>query len=112
MKKTFLFLSFLTISLASCSKDNEPSISGPTTTTTTPTGAKLTYEANAKAIFTNNCIGCHPTFASYSGVKTNINNILDRIQRDGAGVMPRSAKMPQVNIDIIKQWQADGLLEK
>ncbi|AMA49539.1 MULTISPECIES: cytochrome c family protein [Flavobacterium] len=112
MKKTFLFLSFLTISLASCSKDNEPSISGPTTTTTTTTGAKLTYEANAKAIFTNNCVGCHPAFASYSGVKTNINNILDRIQRDGAGVMPRSGKMPQVNIDIIKQWQADGLLEK
>ncbi|MFK7048774.1 hypothetical protein FLACOL_01117 [Flavobacterium columnare] len=112
MKKTFLFLSFLTIGLASCSKDNEPAISTPTTTTTTTTGAKVTYEANAKAVFTNNCIRCHAAFDSYNVVKTNIDKILDRIQRDGAGVMPSSGKMPQVNIDIIKKWQADGLLEK
>ncbi|OWP75464.1 cytochrome c family protein [Flavobacterium oreochromis] len=115
MKKTFLFLSFLTISLTSCSKDNESTISVPTTTPTS--GAKLTYEANAKAIFTNNCIGCHPgrgltALDTYNTTKININGIIDRIQRTGAGVMHPTGKMSQANIDILKQWQADGLLEK
>ncbi|MDI9311812.1 MAG: cytochrome c [Limnohabitans sp.] len=115
MKRIFLASFFTLALLSSCSKSSEPSISN-TYTPTPSSGTKITYNANAKAIFDSNCIGCHPgsgqsPLNTYNTAKGNISNVIDRIQRTGTGVMPPSGQMSQDKINTLKQWQTDGLLE-
>ena len=76
-------------------------------------------------VFSNNCVTCHgnPTqngapmsLTSYEFVKEAIETrgLLDRITRDeGApGFMPLGGpRLSQQQIDLVMQWNADGLLE-
>ena len=83
-----------------------------------PTG-KITYDANVKAIISNNCTNCHgspasngaPTsYSTYTQVKNSIENILGRIN-NASSPMPQGGLMTQSLRDDIQQWKDDGLLE-
>ncbi|RYD92370.1 MAG: cytochrome c [Sphingobacteriales bacterium] len=83
----------------------------------------VTYNANVKSIIDNNCVMCHSQQGSasfrplttYSQVKAAVEEagLLNRIQLQNGepGVMPSTGRMPQSNIDVILEWNADGLLE-
>ncbi|GLB50514.1 cytochrome c [Neptunitalea lumnitzerae] len=83
----------------------------------------VTYTTNVKQIIDGNCVSCHAPgqtasfrpLTTYAEVKTAVENtnLLDRIQRQNGegGLMPTSGRMPQNTIDIILQWNTDGLQE-
>lgn len=76
-------------------------------------------------VFENICTACHSNppqngapmpLASYQNVREAVLNrgLIDRISRnEGApGLMPLGGpRLPQANIDLIVQWNEDGLLE-
>lgn len=84
----------------------------------------VTYQENVKAIIDNNCISCHNnppvngapmSLLLYENVKDAVENkdLIGRITGDSPGsLMPLGGpKLPQNLIDIIIQWEADGLIE-
>lgn len=83
-----------------------------------------TYTENVKTIIDNNCILCHSnppqngapmSLLTYENVKEAVENrdLIARISSDDLGFsMPFGGpKLPQNLIDIVIQWEADGLLE-
>lgn len=88
-------------------------------------GTPTTYTNKVKTIIDNNCINCHganPTngasnsLTTYAEVRDAVLNagLIDRISRtNGApGLMPLGGpRMPQQTIDIVIDWNNDGLLE-
>ena len=87
-----------------------------------PAPVKVTYTKDLKAIFATNCTPCHlpggvnpNKWDDYATAKGKITNILDRVQRapNAVGFMPRNSTTPlsASTIALLKQWQADGLLE-
>ncbi|PZR19954.1 MAG: hypothetical protein DI539_12290 [Flavobacterium psychrophilum] len=83
----------------------------------------VTYDANVKSIIDANCVSCHSNgnvasfrpLTNYTEVKNAVENggLLQRIQMQDAepGVMPQTGRMSQAKIDVILQWNEDGLLE-
>lgn len=83
----------------------------------------VTYDANVKSIIDANCVSCHSDgnaasfrpLTNYEEVKDAVQNagLLDRIQMQNGepGLMPQTGRMPQSKIDVILQWNEDGLLE-
>lgn len=85
----------------------------------------VTYTDNVKQIIDNNCIFCHNnppingapnSLLTYDQVKNSVlnANLLSRVsaQSGEVGAMPFGGpRLPQNLIDIIVQWQTDGLLE-
>lgn len=76
----------------------------------------MTYTKDTKAIFDNNCIGCHSgSFPSgglkldnYDDCKNNIDNILSRVDDDS---MPKGGPpLTQEEKDTLHAWKDDGLL--
>ena len=67
------------------------------------------------------CVACHGAttqmpLATYNQVKLSVQNngLLDRISRaqGASGMMPyQGTRMPQTTIDLINDWNTDGLLE-
>jgi uncharacterized membrane protein len=120
MKKLIVLastLTFTTLAILSCKKTAEPVI---------PEVPKVTF-AKIAPILKLNCVPCHEanSGANFDARKKHVDNftiakdnaatIADRIQRETtvAGFMPRGkAKLAQADIDLVKQWIADGLLEK
>jgi uncharacterized membrane protein len=103
--------------ILSCKKEEEPA---PVVI------PKITF-AKVAPILKLNCVPCHEANSganfearkkhvdNYTIAKDNAATIADRIQREStaAGFMPRGkAKLAQADIDLVKQWIADGLLEK
>ncbi len=84
----------------------------------------VTYNANVKAIIDENCVVCHAPdgnashrpLTNYMEVKdaVEMTNLLERIQMMNGEpeMMPQTGRMPQEKIDVILQWNADGLLEQ
>lgn len=85
----------------------------------------ITYNSHVKSIIDNNCIHCHSMppengapmpLISYSDVKNAVINrgLLDRISSEDLGfLMPFGGpRLPQNLIDIVIQWETDGLLEE
>jgi len=84
----------------------------------------VTYQ-EVSFVFETICAACHSSppqngapmsLVTYSEVKNALLNrgLLDRISRDegASGLMPLGGpRLPQQNIDLIVQWNADGLLE-
>jgi hypothetical protein len=115
--KYLLFTTFLFI--CSCSNNSEDDLINPVTLSTTK------YIQNVKPIIDNNCINCHGatpsngapmSLVTYAQVKDAVQNrgLIDRISRaQGApGMMPNlGTRLPQTTIDLIVDWNADGLLE-
>jgi len=76
-------------------------------------------------IFSNNCTICHSNppqngapmpLVTYDNVRDAVENrgLIDRISRqEGAsGLMPLGGpRLPQPTIDLVSQWEEDGLLE-
>lgn len=91
-----------------------------------PPPVLVTYNDNVKTIIDNNCLNCHiqpPVNGAnvplliYDNVKSAVenNDLIDRIsaQAGDPGAMPFGGpRLPQNLIDIITQWEDDGLLEQ
>ncbi len=83
----------------------------------TPITQVVTYNKDVKAIMDANCVSCHSPgpkdLTNYTQVKTNINNIIDRISRANGDPlkMPQGGSLSPAQINIINKWKADGLLE-
>lgn len=119
MKKAkYLIFSVLLINI-SCSNHSEDDLTDPVVLNTTK------YLQNIKPIIDNNCISCHGatpsngapmSLVTYAQVKDAIQNrgLLDRISRaqGSPGMMPfQGTRLPQASIDLIIDWNTDGLLE-
>jgi len=123
MKKA-IALTILLASLASCSNsDTYEDISTPPETVTPPVTdpSIITYTKDVKSIIDANCIGCHKSggaasfrpLTTYAEVKDAVQTaqLLDRIQLQNGqqGLMPKTGRMSQANIDLILKWNTDGL---
>ncbi|MCZ4318896.1 cytochrome c [Aequorivita viscosa] len=87
-------------------------------------GELVTYQ-DVAFIFQNNCTVCHSNppqngapmpLTNYSEVKDAMEDrdLIDRISREEGeqGLMPLGGpRLPQQQIDLITQWNLDGLLE-
>ena len=118
LKLLTLFIPFVAI-LFGCTNDSTADLIDNSTV------AVITYTNTTKSIFDNNCVICHATIpvngapmslTTYENVKEAVLNrgLLDRISRpQGAqGMMPNGGtRLPQVSIDKISQWTANGLPE-
>jgi hypothetical protein len=88
----------------------------------TSSAPKLTYDTNLKTVIETNCSPCHiagkgnkKSFDNYANVKTDIDDMIRRIELnpEEKGFMPfKHPKLPDATIAIFKQWRSDGLLEK
>jgi hypothetical protein len=86
---------------------------------------ELVVYTDVKVIIDNACLNCHSSppqngapmsLTTFLDVKTAVENrgLLDRISRnEGAGgLMPVGGpRLPQASIDLLVQWNEDGLLE-
>ncbi|GAA4277911.1 hypothetical protein [Aquimarina mytili] len=88
-------------------------------------GKTSTYNADVQPIFEAHCVECHgnpPTqgapvaLSTYQEIIIAINQEWDVFGRVSTTsplrVMPQSGRLPQETVDIILDWQADGLLEE
>ncbi len=91
----------------------------------TPIPETVTYSGHVKSIIDNNCIICHSNppqngapmpLVSYENVKEAVQNrnLIGRISsEDPAFLMPFGGpRLPQNLIDIIIQWNEDGLIKE
>lgn len=121
MKNNYItFIAFLI--LVSCSNVSEDDLLEPIIL---EPGETVNYTENIKPIMENNCNFCHSnppvngapmSLVTYNDVVIAVENLnlIDRISRESgeAGAMPFGGpKLPQNLIDLVIQWQADGLLE-
>lgn len=85
--------------------------------------APVTYEANVQKLVVANCSPCHIPASggnklaldTYEGVSKNIDDIINRIEKNPTdrGFMPfKHAKLSDSTINVFKQWKADGLAAK
>jgi hypothetical protein len=119
-KKLFAILSSSLI-LTGCSNDD----SSAGIDTPAPAGS-VTYNKDVKSIIDNNCIVCHAavhqngapiSLVTYSQVKDAVlkRSLIIRISLENGNnvLMPKGGpRLPQQTIDIVKQWEKDGLFEK
>jgi hypothetical protein len=84
---------------------------------------KSTYQSAIETVIIANCSPCHipakggnkKALDTYAGVKDNIDDIIARISLNPSdqGFMPfKHDKLPDSTIALIKQWKAEGELEK
>jgi mono/diheme cytochrome c family protein len=116
--KIYLGIGILVTALYSCDSHTYEEIEDETIIE-----GDVTYDANVKAIIDANCISCHNDagvaayrpLTTYAEVKEAVEEagLLERIQLQNSepNVMPQTGRMPQSKIDVILQWNEDGLLE-
>jgi len=104
--------------LLNCANDSEEDLID-----STPLPGLVTYVDDVKLIIDNNCINCHSdppvnsapiSLVNYTQVKDAVqnHNLIGRIDGSSPPLMPQGGpKLPQNLIDIINQWEADGLPE-
>ncbi|MGQ0737767.1 MAG: hypothetical protein ACT4OJ_01790 [Bacteroidota bacterium] len=85
---------------------------------------KMTYETNLQTLIAGTCSPCHipakggnkKAYDNYSNVKTDIDEIIRRIELNPGekGFMPfkKTVKLSDSTINLFKQWRTDGVLEK
>lgn len=123
MKKQFLqFLAgtFILLLFVNCSNDTLDDISVEEVIII----ENVTYQ-NVQSIFADNCTNCHSNppqngapipLVTYQNIKDAVQNkgLIDRISRiqGEGGMMPAGGtRLPQATINLIVQWNEDGLLE-
>jgi len=116
--KKFIYIPFMALALYSCDSHTYEDIEVPTIVE-----GNVTYNAQIKSIIDVNCISCHSPggnagfrpLTTFAEVKDAVQNtdLLDRIQRQNgeSGAMPSTGRMSQNNINLVLQWNAEGLLE-
>jgi len=116
--KKFIYILFFALALCSCDSHTYEDIQVPTIVE-----GNVTYNAQIKTIIDANCVSCHAVgsiagfrpLTNYAEVKDAVQNsdLLDRIKRQNGenGAMPSTGRMSQNNIDLIVQWNTNGLLE-
>nr|WP_314498743.1 hypothetical protein [uncultured Chryseobacterium sp.] len=84
----------------------------------TPITSVVKYESDLKPIIESSCINCHSAasfkpLVTYTQVRDNIDNIIDRIQRPAGDPlrMPQGGSLSQNQINFFVKWKADGLIE-
>ncbi len=120
MKSRILYLAFSISIISSCSNVSEEDLID-----STPIVEEITYLADVKPIIDSNCTFCHSSppvngapmsLVSYQDNVQAIEDrdLIERIETQDLGfVMPLGGpRLPQNLIDIIKQWEIDGLLEE
>jgi uncharacterized membrane protein len=117
--KTLTLLVILATFFCSCENNSTDDL-----TDATPID-NVTYTEHVKTIINNNCIICHGTIpansapmslVTYDQVKQAVQErgLLDRISRAQGepGMMPNGGtRLPQNQIDLIVQWEEQGLQE-
>jgi uncharacterized membrane protein len=115
MKKFFTIITIMATAalLYNCSGSKKATASKP---------APLSYDTNVKTVIETSCAPCHiagkgnkKPYDNYANVKTDIDDIIRRIEMNPAdrGFMPfKHAKLSDSTIAVFKQWRTDGLLEK
>jgi len=119
MKNKYTFYLIILVISYNCSNVSEEDLID-----TTPLPETVTYQANVKSIIDNNCIVCHSnppvndapiSLTTFNEVKNAIENngLISRVSSNDLGfLMPFGGpRLPQNLIDIIVEWEADGLLE-
>lgn len=81
----------------------------------------ITYATNIQPIISSNCSPCHfpdkgraRALNTYDAVKSNINDIISRIEKHPGdrGFMPmKRERLSDSTINIFKQWRDGGLTE-
>ena len=117
--KTLQFTSLVVLlAIGSCTNNSEDDLIIPNNDV-----ALVRYTENIKPIMDNNCVSCHGTtnpnsglsLTNYSQVRQAVlnNGLINRISRTSGDpqLMPTTGRMPQQTIDLVNQWQTDGLLE-
>lgn len=119
MKKLIILL-LVSVAIYSCESSTYQDIEADTV----PVTGNVTYNGNAKAIIDANCVSCHSAggpasfrpLTNYNEVRAAVlnTNLLSRIQLQNGevGIMPQGGRMSQANINLILQWNTDGLLEQ
>ena len=72
----------------------------------------VSFNADIKPILNGTCTGCHSNYSDYNSVKTDVDKILNRIQRQpgSTGFMPQGGQaLSAAQIELIKKWKAEGL---
>ena len=119
MKTTPIIFSLaMLILLFNCSNSSPDDVNNPDQNPNP--SSKVTYNQTISSIMSSNCISCHGTTPSnnapnslttYTQVKNNVDNIIDRVNRTGAGKMPPNSNLSASAKQLIQQWKNDGLLE-
>ena len=116
--KKYILLAVITIALCSCESHTYEELEDPMVVV-----GEVTYTRNIKAIIDDNCIVCHSPggvssfrpLTTYEEVRNAVltTNLLERIQMPDTEPrqMPQPGRMPQNKIDLILQWNEDGLPE-
>lgn len=115
--KKYLILSGIAIAalvFANCNSAKKATATAP---------PKSKYATNVSTIMMNYCSPCHipakggnkKSYDNYANVKTDIDEILRRVEMSPTerGFMPfkKPAKLSDSTIAALKQWKADGLME-
>jgi len=119
MRNTILILGMTLFLFTSCSNDSEDDV---TATTEEETGATtVTYDKDISGLMAASCTRCHGTTLSngapfplttYDEVNTRSIAIVETIQvLNGRSQMPPSGLLNATDINLVKQWIEDGLLE-
>ncbi|MFP4844716.1 hypothetical protein [Winogradskyella sp. PE311] len=119
MKKKNIIPVLLLLLAFSCSNNSEDDLTEDISIEDT-----VTYLVNIKPIIDNNCIICHnnPPVNGAPNALTDFNSVKDAVQNrnligristnDLSSVMPLGGpRLPQNLIDLIMQWETDGLIE-
>ncbi|MFZ9981434.1 MAG: c-type cytochrome [Cyclobacteriaceae bacterium] len=74
--------------------------------------SQVSFTADIKPILTGNCTGCHSNYNDYTSTKNDVEEILNRIQRQpgSTGFMPQGGQaLSAAQIELIKKWKEEGL---
>jgi len=122
MRKFIYILSVSSLLFLNCTTDSQEDLLEPVDMNPEET---VNYTNDIQSIMANNCTFCHSnppvngattSLVNYTQVAESVNNngLINRISKQvgEAGAMPLGGpRLPQNLIDLIVQWQADGLLE-
>ncbi|WP_103864098.1 cytochrome c [Aquimarina sp. I32.4] len=123
LNNLILLFSLLCFGCSSSSSDDAGNPNPDPDPITNPNPNKTTtYTNDVKAILDDQCLQCHTiplaqgapfAMRTYAETINAINNreFFLRIKSNGFNVMPPEGRLPQETIDIILDWEADGLIE-
>lgn len=103
MKYLLAFFLLSTVVLFACKKEEkfEPVCDG----------SSPTYDSDISAIISQNCVGCHSSYASYSGLSSTFSNGDFEREVLNDQTMPQSGSLSEAQLNEIKCWAENGFPE-